>query len=290
MSLNQPKTLLPRAPQERGSAIFCVLESKQSLMHPDLDKLIELQKIDARIAAVRAEVAALPKEVARIEAKLAGSKARVEAAQATMKAEESARRKHESDIKDQQEKISKYRDQSLKVKTNQEYKALLSEIEHAQAEIAKLEDKILEIMVAADARKESLKQAEATLKADTAENEKEKAHAREQTAEDEKQLADLSAQRNQLRSGVGEETLTHYDRVLKLRGSVLAAVYEDESCSACRVRLRPQVFQDVMSNEQIVTCFYCNRILYYVPPPPKDGESNDKVPAAVQPVDDSTAQ
>ena len=103
-------------------------------------------------------------------------------------------------------------------------------------------------------------------------------------------LADLSAQRNQLRSGVGEETLTHYDRVLKLRGSVLAAVYEDESCSACRVRLRPQVFQDVMSNEQIVTCFYCNRILYYVPPPPKDGESNDKVPAAVQPVDDSTAQ
>jgi uncharacterized protein len=181
-------------------------------MHPDLEKLIELQKIDARIAAVRAEVAALPKEVTRIEAKLAGSKAKVEAAQAAMKADESARRKHESDIKDQQEKISKYRDQSLKVKTNQEYKALLSEIEHAQAEIAKLEDKILEIMVAADARKESLKQSEATLKADTAENEKEKAHAREQTAEDEKQLADLSAQRNQLRSGVGEETLTHYDR------------------------------------------------------------------------------
>ena len=103
----------------------------------------------------------------------------------------SARRKHESDIKDQQEKISKYRDQSLKVKTNQEYKALLSEIEHAEAEIAKLEDKILEIMVAADARKEGLKQAEATLKADTAANEKEKEHARQQTAEDEKQLAEL---------------------------------------------------------------------------------------------------
>ena len=52
----------------------------------------------------------------------------------------------------------------------------------------------------------------------------------------------------------------------------MAAVHEDESCSACRVRLRPQVFQEVMSNEQIVTCFYCNRILYYVPPPPKPEE------------------
>ena len=242
-------------------------------MNPDLQKLIELQQIDARIAALRAEVAALPKEVAQIEAKLAGSKAKVEAAQAAMKADESARRKHESDIKDQQEKISKYRDQSLKVKTNQEYKALLSEIEHAEAEIAKLEDKILEIMVAADARKETLKQAEATLKADTAENEKEKEHAREQTAEDEKQLAELGgpAQRSYAPASA-KRRLTHYDRVLKLRGSVLAAVHEDESCSACRVRLRPQVFQDVMSNEQIVTCFYCNRILYYVPPPPKPEE------------------
>ena len=50
-----------------------------------------------------------------------------------IKVDETTRRKHESDIKDQQEKISKYRDQSLKVKTNQEYKALMTEIEHAEA-------------------------------------------------------------------------------------------------------------------------------------------------------------
>ncbi len=53
-------------------------------------------------------------------------------------------------------------------------------------------------MVEADARKETLKQAEATLKANTAENEKEKEHARQQTAEDEKQLAELDAQRKEL--------------------------------------------------------------------------------------------
>jgi uncharacterized protein len=251
-------------------------------MNSDIQKLIELQQVDSRMAAVRAEVAALPKEVAQIEAKLAGSKAAVEKAQTAIKADEATRRKHESDIKDQQEKISKYRDQSLKVKTNQEYKALMSEIEHAEAEIQKSEDKILEIMVTADARKETLKQAEAALKADTAENEKEKEHARRQTAEDEKQLAELDAQRKKLRSGVSEEPLTHYDRVLKLRGSSLSPVYEDESCSVCHVRLRPQVFQDVMNSEQFVTCFYCNRILYFVPPPPKEDEAakSDKAPAA----------
>jgi predicted nucleic acid-binding Zn-ribbon protein len=250
-------------------------------MHPDIQRLIELQQVDSRMAALRSEVAALPKEVAAIEAKLAGSKTKVEAAQASIKADDSARRKHESDIKDQQEKISKYRDQSLKVKTNQEYKALLTEIEHAEHEIARLEDKILEIMVAADTRKETLKHAEATLKADTAENEKEKEHARKQTAEDEKELAGLAEQRKQLRSRISEETLRHYDRVLKLRGSALAAVHDNQMCGVCRLILRPQVYQDVMKGDEIMYCDSCQRILYFVPPPPKEEEAkNDRRPAA----------
>jgi uncharacterized protein len=186
-----------------------------------------------------------------------------------MKADEAARRKHESNIKDQQEKISRYRDQSLAVKTNQEYKALLSEIEQAEAAIRKLEDKILEIMVAADTRKEELKQAEAALKADTVANEKEKEHARQQTAEDEKALTELNGQRQELRAQIDEDTLRHYDRVFKLRHSALSAVHEDQMCSVCRMTLRPQVFQDVMRGEETLTCDSCQRILYYVPPPPK---------------------
>ena len=254
-------------------------------MTSDLQSLIELQQIDSQIAALRAEIAALPKHVAEIEAKLAASKAKVEAALTVGKSDEAARRKHESDIQDQQQKISKYRDQSLHVKTNDEYRALMHEIQFAEGNIAKLEDKVLEIMVAADARKELLKNAEAELKADTAENDREKEAVRQRTAADEKELAELAARRDALRVGVSENVLYHYDRVLKMRGTALAAVYENQLCSACSVMLRPQVFQEVMTNEQFMTCDYCKRILYYVPPAPKPEDevraSNSRAPAIV---------
>ena len=249
-------------------------------MTSDLQSLIELQQIDSQIAALRAEIAALPKHVAEIEAKLAGSKAKVEAAVAAGKADEAARRKHESDIQDQQQKISKYRDQSLNVKTNQEYKALMEEIKFAEQKIAASEDKILEIMVAADSRKEALKKAETQLKADTAENDREKEEARQRTAVDEAALAELTTRRNALRTGVSEEVLRHYDHVLKVRGTALAAVSDNEQCGACSVMLRPQVFQEVMTNEQFMTCDYCRRILYYVPPPPKPEE--EKAPKTAE--------
>jgi predicted nucleic acid-binding Zn-ribbon protein len=247
-------------------------------MNSDLRNLIELQQIDAQMASLRAEIASLPKHVAEIEKKLAGSKAKVESAQAAAKADEASKKRHESDIQDQQQKISKYRDQSLNVKTNDEYRALMHEIKFAEDKIAASEDKILEIMVAADSRKEDMKKAEAQLKADTAESDSEKEEARKRTAADEAALKELSGKRDGLRTGVSEEGLRHYDRVLKLRGSALSAVHDDQMCSACSVMLRPQVFQEVMTNEQFETCDTCKRILYYVPAPPKP--EADEAPAA----------
>lgn len=233
-------------------------------MHQDIKNLQELQVADREIARLNAEVAALPKRVAAIEEQLADARKRKAEAEAAIKTGEANKRKYETAIQDLQQKISKYRDQMLNVKTNQEYKAFTQEVEFAQKAIRENEDRILEQMEAAESLSANLKRAEADLKAETAEIEKEKADARSRTEEDEKQLKEWNQKRDALRAAIQESTLRQYDRVLKLRGTAMAEAI-NHKCGVCQVMLRPQVYNDVRTNEHIIVCDSCHRILWYNP-------------------------
>ncbi len=234
-------------------------------MHPDLEKLIVLQQADHEIARLREEISALPKRVAAIEAQLAGTRSKIEKTQAGHADLQLMRRKLEHEIQAQQEKISKYREQSLAVKTNDQYRALQHEIEFAEKEIRACEDKILEGMMEADAREAERRALETELQEETAEVEQEQAAARKRTEEDEAQLSDWNGQRTTLRAGITGDVLDLYDRLLiQRRNSAIAEAIEHQ-CSACHVLLRPQTYAEVRGNAQIVTCDSCGRILYYDP-------------------------
>src|SRR5215472_1920156 len=232
-------------------------------MVSDVQKLMHLQEADRHILRLKEEITSLPRKVAAIEQKLAGTRAILDGAKAAVKADEAARRKHEATIQELQAKISKYRDQSLEVKTNEQYKALLHEIQFAEQDIRAQEDKILELMLKAETREKSVKAAEVELKAQTAEIEKEKAEARERTAVDEKERADWTAQREQLRTGVDPDLLRRFERVSRFRGSGLSEV-RGQKCMACQVMLRPQTYNEVKSGK-IVECESCQRILFFDP-------------------------
>lgn len=246
-------------------------------MNNDLERLIALSKADEATARLNAEIAELPKRVAAIETKLARTKAQLEAAKKAIADDAAEKRKQESAISDQQGKISKYRDQQLAVKTNDQYKALTHEIQFAEEAIRKCEDRILELMLDSEEREKALKAAELELKAETAEIEKEKTEARERTAIDEAELKEWQAKREVLRAGVGDSFLAHYDRVVKGRRKALAGV-RDQICLACNVMLRPQTYNELRSGEKLITCDSCGRILYY--DAPADEPVRETSPAA----------
>jgi predicted nucleic acid-binding Zn-ribbon protein len=237
-------------------------------MNADLQRLTELEKIDRE------------------------HKAAVDKAKARVKGNEASRRQNEADIKGFQEKIAKYRSQQSSVKTNDEYRALLHEVEFAEKQISGCEDKILELMIGLENDEKALKVAEAELKTEAADVEKEKADARVRTAEDEKLLAGLTGKRDELRAGVDYSALAHYDRVMRQRKSAMAEA-RDQKCMACFVMVRPQIWQEIRTNEQIITCNSCGRILYFDPaseaaaPEPAKKKSKARASEAVEAAEES---
>jgi uncharacterized protein len=233
-------------------------------MNSDLQRLIELEKVDREIARLNDEVAALPRRISEIEHKLSDAKGQVEQVKNAIRIQDSKRRNYESEIQSLQSKISKFRDQSLDVKTNEQYKALMHEIQFAEQEVRKNEDKILEIMEGNELLERQVKSTEAELKAQGQIVEKEKSDARALTEKDEKELAALREERSRLRDGIGESPLAHYDRIARSRKSAIAEA-RAQLCGACNVLLRPQTWNDLKTNEKLISCESCGRILFYDP-------------------------
>jgi hypothetical protein len=233
-------------------------------MPTDLEKLVELQKVDLELARLNAQLATLPKTIARIEAKLASAHKRVEDARAAIKVGETAKRQHEQEIQSLNEKILKFRGQSSSIKNNEQYKALLSEIAHAEGEIAGYEERILEVMLAADALRSQLAAAEEAFKTESADVERQKIEAGKASEVDRTAAAKAQSRSNTLRKGVDETLLATYDRILRSRGYAVAEV-QDHRCMACQFMLRPQVLSNVRAALEVVLCDSCGRMLYYLP-------------------------
>src|SRR5215831_1234867 len=165
-------------------------------MNSDLQNLIALEKVDREIARLSDEVSTLPKRIAEIEHKLSDAKAQVEQAKNAIRMQESRRRQYESEIQSLESKISKFRDQSLDVKTNEQYKALMHEIQFAEQEIRKNEDKILEIMEGNELLERQVKDTETELKAQGQVVENVLFDDPAPTEKDEKELAALKEERS----------------------------------------------------------------------------------------------
>src|SRR5438270_8140264 len=132
-------------------------------MNKDLEGLIALQKLDTAVHDARHRLAEEPERAKALDARFEAAKQRLADAKARLSENQNARRGIEKDVAVHQGRLSKFREQAMAVKTNQEYHAVQKEIGFAQGEIKTLEDKILERMLEADEMTGALKRAESEL-------------------------------------------------------------------------------------------------------------------------------
>ncbi len=231
-------------------------------MNPDLRNLIALQDTELKIAGLQKEISEVPDRVQTLEAEfkqlVVGHEERVARSHELAK----RRRTLEGDVDVLRTKLSKLRDQLMSVKTNREYTAMLHEIQAAEAQIRAEEDKVLDIMEEMESTEGRLKSAEKELKLQTAQVQEKIAQCQASVPGLQSELERLQSLKASAEAVIESDLLSRYRRIAEARRGVALAEAKDELCSACHVRIRPQVYADLFRNEHLYSCDSCSRILF----------------------------
>jgi predicted nucleic acid-binding Zn-ribbon protein len=234
-------------------------------MHADLQRLIDLQRLDSAALDAQRRLAEAPDREKALEARLEAARQHVAVAKERLTESQTARRAIEKDVAMHQGRLSKFREQAMAVKTNQEYHAVQHEITFAQTEVKKLEDAVLERMMEGDELTATVKRAEAALASEQKAVEADRRAMTAEAAALQVLLDRLTTERAAIVAAIDAQVLYLFEQVARKRHGVAVAEARDGICTICHVRLRPQVFNNVRRNDSIVQCDTCNRILFFVP-------------------------
>jgi len=245
-------------------------------MKETIASLIKLQELDTALDNLLQGQDRLGPQKDKLQADIKALQTSLEDSKKSLTQAQVDKKNAELDIEAKDQAVRKSSGELNSVKSNDAYKALLTQMEEAKKAKSALEDKVLELMERIDALQKESK-------------DRDKKFQEEKSAV-EKQIAALDAEGQRLQAEYDAkkkdrdaffETLpnlvrTPYDALRRGRRGVLVVVpVKGGICGGCRMTLPPSVINDAMKGADLVTCESCSRILYHIPAPsaPKNPET-----------------
>jgi len=232
-------------------------------LNQNLLSLIELQKVDLRIAEIKDQRRKIPDRLQVIDVPLREARQLHQQTSVSVELLIKERRLHEQDLEVHEAHTEKMKARLSELKSNKEYQAHLFEIEVANKKKGDIEEKILLCMEKIEQVQRMAKETQEKL------NVIEKAFAQEKQMLDKlertlsTELADLESQQQALSAHVEKGLLSHYNTIKTARKDYALAEVKEGICSGCRLQLPPQLISEVKRAQDLHTCPYCRRMLYW---------------------------
>ena len=232
-------------------------------MLQDLERLVELQGLDAEIAELDGAMVAIPSQIRMMEQQLVQAKAALDAVTAEVEKLQKLRRQKERDLDEAGRELKKRQGRLYEIKTNQEYSATLKEVEGLKQKISMLEEEILVRLDDIDSAVKIRDQEEEKVRITQAEFLKNKQQREGELLKVQSRLSILRKTRENRSGSVEASLMQLYLRLLKSRDGLAVAQATGRSCEGCHVALTPQLCLEIRRSETIHTCEGCGRILYW---------------------------
>lgn len=232
-------------------------------MNPELSQLISLQDVDVEIKRLKAEIDSLPARREQLESQFAAeNKEFLELKQQADDAQ-SKRRSLEDELNAEQAKLEKFKTDLMKATNEREYSTAVREIDVAKKLISALETDVLKLMEQIEKSDAQIKERSPEIEAKRVELDRQLAECGALAKTDQAKLEKLIAERTPMVETLSPDTRSTYERMSKIKSGLALAEARDYSCLACRMKIRPQVFNDIRRGETLITCENCGRILFF---------------------------
>jgi uncharacterized protein len=239
-------------------------------MTSPLDRLFHLQELLIEVDVKTGRRSRTPDHLVHIEAAYHDARRQREAAGAVLSQAEARKKTLEDEVQDLNEQLRKYQQQLQSVKTSREYSALLNEIDGIKREVRTREDELLSLDETMAGSSSELDRREEEFPAEEAGYEEQMKEWRAEQAVLDAEIARATERAQSLRKELEPRLLKTFELIRHKRAGVAVARVEmvgpqTAACSACHVRLRPQLLSDLRLSKETVFCESCKRILYWIP-------------------------
>ena len=231
-------------------------------MEQVLDILIKIQNLDHEIKDTKIQTDKIPNKIVTLEKEIESIKLAFEEKQNRMQDIRKTYKIKEGDIAENENKINKLNSQTFAVKTNEEYRALLNEIEYLKKANKNVEDEMMNLLEEEEKLKSTIGKIEAEsnefVNKKVSEISELRKNKEELTEKLEKMKTDFEEYFNKLPYNVRDL----YDKIKKVRGNAVCLI-DNEICTGCYTNLTPQFFNELKKKNDILLCGNCGRILIY---------------------------
>jgi uncharacterized protein len=240
-------------------------------LREEITRLMDLQVIDRQLQELEQKLASIAGRVDQLRNENQTNQAELERLTEQDKEISAARKKGERELAEGEVRIRNKRMRLTLVRNDKELQALTHEIESLKEGNQRLESELLTTLEGVDARTARIKElteAIAKGRVDLTAAEKEIAAEVEELKSS---IGKTRKAREKIAENVDANLLARYQMIFNRRGGVAVALAKGGTCQGCRMRLPPQLYNEIQKLQEIHFCPNCQRVLYYEDSPEKQG-------------------
>lgn len=234
-------------------------------MNAELSQLISLQDVDVEIKRLRADIDTLPQRREQLEQSFTASAQEFFDLRAQLETARTERTALEANLAAEQQKHQKFKDDLNKMTAPniKVYETVMREIDISRKAISAQETELLKLMERIEKLEAQINEQQPTVDARRQEIDQQLRDWDAQAVTNQARLEDLTRERSPLLETLSPMARATYERLSRMRSGLALAEARNYSCTACRISIRPHVYNQIRQAKEIITCENCGRILYY---------------------------